>query len=336
MNRCLSMTGVLAVVLSALAASAQETIVFSKPADLSADKANSFIGSSSRAANAGSISAPKQMFTVPEPTLPMPPPVYQHYQDPSVTEALNKRNNWRLLTPEQIMGLQTVEEIMGLADRGTDRKLSLEEKFLLRQSQGSRSTVTNARSGLLARENNNPFEQNRDDQLSFNQKSALRTEDLSPNKSPWAWSQATQRPDGSSPDEAGASPMNSAWQSAFAQPSRPVPFGQSPEEIARMERFRALMDPPSAAPDPAIKTTRAQPVSAPAFFQNSQPAVNPAGRSAVAVQVNIARPKGIQPLPAATGSTLTPQTKKPEWQAQPPPWMTDKPQPQSRVRNYGK
>ena len=330
----MSMAGVL-FVLVAISAPAQETIVFSKPADVSADKANSFINLASRAANAGNFSAPKKTFTVPEPDLPLPPPVYYRSQDPSVTEALNKRNNWRLLTPEQIMGVQTVEEIMGLADRGNEPKRSLEEQFLLRQSQGYRGGATNARSGALTRESNNPFEQSREDQLPFGQKNTLQVDDLMPKNSPWATGQTRPRPDGSQPGEMGDVPANNIWKSAFAQPAQPVQFGQSQEEIARMERFRALMDPP--APVAPVKThANPVPVAAPAFFEASQPAVNPAGRSAVAVQANIAKPTGIKPLPAATGSALTPQTKKPEWQAQPPPWMTDKPQPQSRVRNYGK
>lgn len=330
----MSMTGGL-IALLAVSAPAQETIVFSKPADVSADRANSFIGPSSRSANAGNYNAPKKAFTVPEPDLPLPPSVYYRSQDPAVMEALNKRNNWRLLTPEQIMGVQTVEEIMGLADRNASRKLSLEEQFILRQSQGYRGAATNARSSLLTRQDNNPFEQNREDQLPFGQKNTLQVDDLTPKNSPWATGQTRPKPDGSLPGEMGDAPANTIWKSAFAQPVQPVQFGQSQEEIARMERFRALMDPP--APVTPVKThANLVPIAAPAFFEASQPAVNPAGRSAVAVLANIAKPTGIKPLPAATGSALTPQTQKPEWQAQPPPWMTDKPQPQSRVRNYGK
>jgi hypothetical protein len=266
----------------------------------------------------------------------VPPPVYYQPQDPSVAEALNKRNNWRLLTPEQIMGVQTAEEIMGVADRGTEPKRSLEEKFLLRQLPGSRGGATNSRSGALTREDRNPFEQNRDGQFPFKQKAASQMDDVTPKNSTWSWGQPKPKPDENFPGETDGGPANNTiWKSAFAQPERAVPFGQSPEEMAKMERFRALMNPPAPSA-PAPTRVSPAPVSAPAFFEASQPTFNPAGRSAVTVQANIAKPTGIKPLPAATGSTLAPQTKKPEWQAQPPPWMTDKPQPQTRVRNYGK
>src|SRR5258708_3808044 len=115
----------LAATALALAAPAQETIIFTKPADLSANKANAFLPANQH--QVGDYNAPRQLFNDYTPDLPMPKPLRLNNNNVSVKEALDRRKNWTLLTPEQILGIQTAEEILGVPDKTGADKLSLEE-----------------------------------------------------------------------------------------------------------------------------------------------------------------------------------------------------------------
>ena len=139
---------------------AQQTIIFSKPSDLPANKANAFLPGIER--RAGDYNAPHSLFNDYTPDFPLPKPVvFQNNNSASVREALDKRKNWTLLTPEQILGIQTPEQILGVPDKNRDKKLSLEEQFLLRESQTAAMSATNGRVGntALLREltDGNPF-----------------------------------------------------------------------------------------------------------------------------------------------------------------------------------
>jgi hypothetical protein len=48
----------------------------------------------------------------------------------------------------------------------------------------------------------------------------------------------------------------------------------------------------------------------------------------------ISRPKGLQPLPGIATKPVEPATKRPTWQAQLPPWLSDKPQQRDLKRGY--
>jgi hypothetical protein len=316
------------LLMTASSAVAQQTIVYSKPSDVSADKANSFIGNSSRMGNAGDFRAPKQLFNVPAPNLPAPGPVYYQNHDPSVMEALNKQKNWRLLTPEEIIGVPTAAQIMGLPDPNRDSKLTLEQEFILRQTRQSAGATNSRAASLSANESSNPFYQNRENQLPFARSFGERPDDVSSDYPTRSWSQSNLKPAGNLPED--ANQQDSAWTSVFFQPSQPK---LTPEQLADRDRFRALME-PTPTPDATVKYSTPHTAPAPNPYLQPQPFVNPAGRSAVAVETDISRPTGIQPLPAATGSAVTTPKTRPAWQAQPPPWLTDKPQPHSVSRNY--
>jgi hypothetical protein len=147
-----------AVVAVAFSAPAQQTIISSKPADLPADKANSFLPSANH--HAGDYNAPVELFHDYTPDLPMPPPLNLNNNGASVQEALDKRKNWTLLTPEQILGVQTPEEILGVEDRPEEKNLSLEEQFLLRERRETAFAATNGRAGNIdwrGADDDNPF-----------------------------------------------------------------------------------------------------------------------------------------------------------------------------------
>lgn len=298
---------------------AQQTIVFSKPADASADKANSFMDSSrSSRVNADSYKAPKPFFQDYSPSPALPAPIYYQNNDASVREALNKRKNWTLLTPEQILGIQTPEQILGVDDAKGDKKLSLEEQFLRRQDRSS-GTNNRALTALTRRDDENPFGKKREDQNSYLRGNEPSREQNMPS-SPASYFDRLSGAAAQNAYAPGKERENSAWASSFAQPTAAKP---TPEQVASMDRFRAMMEPTAppvkkSEPDRWISAT---PAADP--YLQPQPKVNPAG---MGILDNSARPTGIQPLPSVTGPAKTPQTVRPAWQAQLPPWLSDKPQ----------
>lgn len=296
---------------------AQQTIVVSKPADLSAERANNFMDNRSSRIN-NDHNAPRSLFNNLTPEAPMtPPPQYIPRQDPSVQEALNKRKNWTLLTPEEILGIPTPEQIMGVPADKTKPKLTLEEKFLLRQQ----SSATNGRvASLFSREDNNPFSRNRADRTSpFYTSDKSPTDRLSPDSDRYF----DQLKKMAARDDFSAQALKkeeSPWATSFANPTAPK---RTPEQLAAMERFRAMLEPTS--PQPAMTASRSA-VAAPDPYLQPQPKVNPIGRSVNSLENNSARPTGINPLPTVIGSAPKTPAKRPDWQAQPPPWTSGKPQ----------
>jgi hypothetical protein len=249
----------------------------------------------------------------------MPPPVYFQNLSPSALDAWNKRKNWTLLTPEQIMGKQTPEEIMGLANPNGQGKLSLEEQFLLRESQARTASATNAMPAL----NRNPAlfaaDQDRQNPLTRQQGNFSSTDRADEQNG--AKAGFLTRLLGPGPSVGEPKP-NSAWASVFAQPTQPKP---SPGQLDSMERFRALMV-PTSPPDRPGASAGYSPAPYHDPYLQPQPTYNPAGRSASALQDNFSRPTGIKPLPSATTQPVQ-STVRPAWQANLPPWLSDKPQP---------
>jgi hypothetical protein len=98
----------------------------------------------------------------------------------------------------------------------------------------------------------------------------------------------------------------------------------TPEQLAGMNRFRELMEPP--APEKSADPTRAafQTLTTPNSAQQAQPLFNPVGRSFTALDSAMGKPTGLTPLPGITGPQPTPE-KKPTSLTQPPPWLQDSP-----------
>jgi hypothetical protein len=303
---------------AAVSSPAQQTIVFSKPADMSADKANSFMVAPERAGNAKDFNAPRSLFKDYTPDNLGAPPVILNNQDPSVKEALEKRKNWTLLTPEQILGVQTPEQILGVAKPGDKKKLSLEEQYLQRENDTAVGAATNGRLGAAfwRGQANNPFEQRqeKDEYGNFLQSGQRSPTEARKNfsrtlSSVNALNMPIEKPD-------------SIWSSVFAQPDQPKP---DLDQIAAMERFRAMMEPSTPVnPTPTRFAVPATPERDP----NLQvlPSFNPAGRAITPLASDIARPTGIMPLPGVGRPASTTPAKRPDWQAQLPPWLRSGPQ----------
>ncbi|HEY2330226.1 MAG TPA: hypothetical protein VGI63_10490, partial [Verrucomicrobiae bacterium] len=178
----------------------------------------------------------------------------------------------------------------------------------------------------------NPFEKNQDEPSPFSRLTFVQPEEKSQPGSDHFWSLRLNAndDDGFSGDER---KPESAWTSVFAQPAQPK---QTSAQLEEMERFRALMEPgslPDKTPIPARFSVTPAPAPVDPFLQ-PQSQFNPAGRSAAAVENNIGRPTGIQPLPGLTGPAATPPKSRPSWQAQLPPWLQSGPQPHDLNRNF--
>ena len=326
MNSCPSRFAValalLAVLAAAYSVAAQQTILYSKPVEGKEEKANAFLrdSPSKLQGRAGQYNAPKQLFSLPdEPSLP--PPQLSPMPSQSLRDALNKRKNWTLMTPEEIIGLPTPEKILGLPDPTGDDKRTVVENFLRRHDRETAFSATNALrhfDGSLLRNEANPFTAHdpRDPNGDFSKPDARV--DTGSRK---YFDRLVTSP--AEPSFGAGQNADSAWSSAFAQPA-PLPK-PNVEQIAAMERFRAIME-PSAPPEKTPVATRFS--TAPATAANpEQPGLslfNPLGKSFTSLQSSISRPTGITPLPSLTSPHFQPATpKKPLTQL--PPWLSKDP-----------
>jgi hypothetical protein len=97
-----------------------------------------------------------------------------------------------------------------------------------------------------------------------------------------------------------------------------------------MDQFRQLLEPgvfpATAATLSPGRTAFSQPQTSSAS-DTTQPLVNPFGASFTPLSSGIGKPVGLQPLPGVTRQTSTQPAITPSWAPQPPPWMSQTPQP---------
>ena len=307
-----------AAVAAAFSAAAQQTILFSKPTENPEDKANSFLqdsGSKLRG-RAGDFDAPKQLFDLSPDQKPGPmaaPPVLS----PSLKDALDKRKNWTLMTPQEIMGVPTAEQIMGLPDPTGDDKRTPEERFLRRQNLAATTSATNA----LRRP-----EAVLDDANPFTLRAAAAADDPFAKPDPRVVSGSRKYFDqlvNAPADSPFGANQNQESTSAFGQLA-PLP---KPDlaQIAAMERFRALMEPSAPpekmTPDKGFSATPS--LSVPDRNLQPVPLFNPLGQTYSPLQSPLGRPTGIMPLPGLTGPAPIAPARKPLVQL--PPWLSKDP-----------
>ena len=301
---------------------AQDAIIFSKPAD-PVDNANAFMNPSEHKLS-DSSRAPTPLFGRQPNTgydlLPgaKPPPPLSPEQARQAEKYFDDQKNWTLLTPAEIMGVPTVEKMLGIPD--PDQNLSAEERHLKRRSQQRSMAATNAlaRWNHAGNQEDSPFGAPHGEQ-----KRNAAGELIVPNSQKTAGGFLTGQADTvlTAEEERRA---NSPWVSAFAAPSLPKP---DRAQQAAMERFRAMMEPP--APEKPLVATLVVPAPNPNF--QPLPKYNPAGNSYRPVQDGIGRPTGLMPLPTVTGvrpSSVNPPKAKPL--VEPPPWVAE----QNKQNNY--
>jgi hypothetical protein len=229
---------------------------------------------------------------------------------------LDRKKNWMLLTPGEILGVTTPEKILGVAEARREENLSPEERFLRRLDREATMSTTNSRSrtevfgrddtktdAARPADENNPFARTKTGLASLE---LARGVFFNP------------RPD-TTPGESAGAVQKPAFlgDNPFGLPA-PLPK-QTPDQLAGMERFRALME-PSASGDKSPSSTRPLPTYTPLTSVSQSSAVNPAGHSYTPLTSNLGRPATVKPLPGVTGSAVTPPLKP---VVQLPPWMQD-------------
>ncbi len=317
---------VLAVAALAYEAGAQQqSIIYSKPTEDVAAKANAFLPppSSLRGA-AGAFNAPGSLFgNSPAGSFDVLPG-YQAPRAVSPEEAkrwqkvLDNKKKWTLLTPEEILGVTTVGTILGVADSKNDEKLTIEERFLMRQTHGTSDSATNGRPNaalLLEDSPNNPFRPPVERDRISGQGGGLNHEaskyfDQFKRAAVYGESASTETSRGG------------GWTSSFQQP---LPVAKpDPARVASMERLRALLDPPTP-PDKPVPMAFA-PAFRPLESKETAVPVNPAGRAFAPLSTTVSKPARPMGLPAVTASFAQPVTAKPGT-AQLPPWLQNSTQP---------
>jgi len=307
-------------------AGAQQSIIFTKPANDPAEKANSFMPPSSRrSGDAEAYNAPSPIFGRPSADsydeLPGSPRLTISAEDAlRWRKALDAKKNWTLLTPEEILGVPTPEKLLGLPDPKINEKLTAEERFMLRQNhEESSNRLTNGLPNAALMRNDapdNPFRRQTE-----GDRPASQTEKPKPGSTEY-FNQLLKTTAGSM---FGTEPKaEAAWNNPFTQPlAAPKPdAGQA----AAMERFRSLMEPTTLPDKPAMLV---HPAAVPAPNPNLQPVplFNPAGHSFTPLQSGISKPTGINPLPSITSPYSLPKNAAPAGLAKLPPWLSDSPQP---------
>ncbi len=306
---------------------AQPNIQISVPSDgKSASQSGSIMSAPrDRRDSSGPISAPPKLFELNPGTTFDPFAGAAQSRAASSAEAkrwqqlLDKKRNWTLSTPEEILGLQTPQKILGLPDEKTGDKLTAEEKYLQRQrgfsTERSLEGSRRANADLKA---DRSLAYQMPDELD----SPLTRPDSSQSKnSPFSGQGFNPSPASPfSTRETEISRPASSWANPFDVPaSNPK---QTADQLAGMERFRALFDAPSKPEKPMPKTRTMSGASSPNPYMGELPDVNSPGHAFTTPQHSVGKPTGIKPLPGITAPSLPPLIS-PSKSSRLPPWLAD-------------
>jgi hypothetical protein len=244
-----------------------------------------------------------------------------------------EKKNWALMTPAEIMGVQTPEKILGVSDE-KDRDQTAVDRYLERQQHGWKEK-TNAPA--------RPYERSRDN-LANSDDLMLKSSDLFPGLNQEKNEHSSSGFFNDTPNQSSSSSDHSAnntrqpenvFQSAFH--SSPVAV-KTPAQITADEQFQRLLTPHSAS---AAGASRPMSGDAPLFSSAGSAAaqpqrINPVGASYVPLSSGIQTPEGIKPLPGLIEqkSLSTTPASQDWWQSQAhlPPWMSATPQPGSAAQ----
>jgi len=311
---------VAAAVTAAIFAQAQsfmrpgQAIIFSAPDDGdAASNAPSLAARSPSAPGFGdTIHAPDVNFQNPDVTSVQPPSPQQAAISPAEAD---RRKNWALMTPAEILGVATPEKILKIPDRdaaGQRKNPTAVERYYERQN----AAQTNVSGGLfpgMASSRTNNFPDSEGSRLNANVF----------NPSDDGFGNPAQPADPFHKPASGiGAPANqngeSGWSKIFISPPTPV---QTPAQDADMAEFQKLLEPNQPSPGTSsggglFSAPQIAPVST--FGQPMNSVGTPFG------QFN----NGIGGLPGVMGQSTVPVvTPAPDWKPQLPPWMLKGPQP---------
>lgn len=248
-----------------------------------------------------------------------PPQSFAPSVSPAQGERLKKllddRNNWALMTPEEILGVDTPEKIFQIPERdaaGQEKNQTAVDRYYLRQDQ--------AQTAGVAGHDYKAGDQNRQpDAGAFNPVSSRLGNS----------GQILNQPPVVAPGNGILNGQNddSSWSKLFGS-SQPSP-APDPAQLAAMNRFKQLLQP---SPSPATMTTPssgdASPYSSRQKWPNDvfgQPAAGAASVSYTPLSSGIGKASGLTALGAAQNNLQPPAP--PAWAPKPAPWLSKTPQP---------
>jgi hypothetical protein len=248
----------------------------------------------------------------PLPQMPANPPA----DNERLQQILEERRNWTLMTPQEIFGVTTPEEIMGLPKHnaaGEEIKTTQVERWLARQEQSRNSATNGLQNGAAAssRDFSSDEEGNRFEPDGTKQENPRQFLDSFMNPAPDNNRSSSDRQN-----------EMADWPQSFGAATQPK---IDPEQQAAMERFRQLLEPnPSAT---AQSDLNGKNFTVPVTTENSilgQPSVNPLGASFTPLTSDVGKPLG---LPGITRQNNSQPAPVPSWEPQPAPWLSQVPQP---------
>jgi len=247
--------------------------------------------------------------------LPSIGPVFSSEAAARVQDLLDRRNNWALLTPEEILGAATPEKIFGITDHNAfgQRKYSTAlERYNERQNQ-----MQLARTNGLSLVNSSPVWN------SFSDRNSRSNSLYGGLVSPGALANPLFNSTADRQNE------NNGWSRLFDQPApAPVP-APNPAQLTDMDRFRQLINPglPSAAAA-ANPSAGGLKTSLPQTLLGSGLAQPPRmGASFAPLNSGISKAPEMPRLPSAWALSYTSPPPAEAWAPQLAPWLSPAPQP---------
>lgn len=279
---------------------------------------------------AGAVRAPVSVFNMESPSVPLPAPsrapMLSRAEAQRLQELQDKRENWALLTPEEILGLETSGNPLRTPEQEAadgQKNLTVVERFLQRQRQ-LRPAVTNG------------YGDNSLSSWDFSGNPGGSTNGSSLNPVRFGLPTTAQildrffnNPPANNQFAGQDENQSAGWFKSLGLP--PQPAAPTPEQLAERERFRQLLEPGSYS-DMAAKSSPGEKFSSslqPSLGAASDqtPAANPVGATFAPLNSGIGRPVGLTSLPGITGPTNWQSSAGlPSWAPQPPPWLLPTPQ----------
>ena len=232
----------------------------------------------------------------------------------------DRRKNWILMTPAEILGATTPEKILGIREydaAGRPKNLTALERYTARQNQ-MLSANSNAFQNGDSSSDWNFSRDRRDSSGVFNSINGGLENPL-----------LNSKPD----DRTFARQSQNGDRSKLFDSPAPLPAPDTAQQM-NMERFRQLLgSSPSPVPAPAPSATPAsndKMFSLPDMSPDvnlGQSSLNPMDASFTSLNSGIGKPAGLPTLPSAWGLSYTSSRPAAAWAPQSPPWMSPDLQP---------
>ncbi|MGA2786930.1 MAG: hypothetical protein ABSF60_05335 [Verrucomicrobiota bacterium] len=247
--------------------------------------------------------------------LPVVAPVVSRTEALRLQDLLDRRKNWMLLTPAEILGTTTPEQILGIREHdefGRPKNLTALERYTERQNQ---MPPVNANTNALPIWNISDAQSNPTNSLPDGLGNPDNLAGMPLN--PMSDNQTLSGQDG-----------NNGWTKLFGPPALApaVTLAQQTD----MDRFRQLLRPGSSSAAAATPSLSGTKISLPQTALSSglgQSALTPVGASFTPLNGGIGKPAELPKLPSIWSLNSTSPPSAAAWAPQPPPWLSPTPQP---------